>query len=338
MIRWLRMPLDLLLLAAGLLVYAATGKSWKRAHLAMIRLFCLSQGRSNDFLSHVISRLSPPLALGTANSVVGELKPEQMTQVNSELCSDGYHIFSQRLSEETCRYLLNYANTQPALVRPMDGEKAGAPVLKVYDATHPLAVRYDFRTSDLIEDPVVQALMADPALIAVAQNYLGSVPKLDIVAMWWHTASEKPDATAAQMFHFDMDRIKWLKFFFYITDVAENNGPHCFIAGSQRSGEIPDALLKKGYSRLTDEEVARTFAPDRHITFAAPRGTIIAEDTRGLHKGRHVEHGHRLVFQLQFSNSLFGAYYPPARVQGVHSPVLGAALERAPQVFANFNA
>jgi len=45
------------------------------------------------------------------------------------------------------------------------------------------------------------------------------------------------------------------------------------------------------------------------IEFLAPRGTVIAEDTRGLHKGRHVEEGDRLMLQLQFSNVLFGCSY-----------------------------
>ena len=33
---------------------------------------------------------------------------------------------------------------------------------------------------------------------------------------------------------------------------------------------------------------------------------MIVEDTRGLHKGKHVEKGDRLIFQLQFTSSLFG--------------------------------
>ena len=41
--------------------------------------------------------------------------------------------------------------------------------------------------------------------------------------------SDKVDEHAAQMFHFDMDRPKWLKFFIYINDVNEKNGPHFFI-------------------------------------------------------------------------------------------------------------
>ncbi len=154
--------------------------------------------------------------------------------------------------------------------------------------------------------------------------------------MWWHTSYSKvPDKDAAQFWHFDMDRIKWLKFFIYLTDVETTNGPHSFVEGSHRSGGIPTALLKKGYARLEDSEINANYSPDRVIEFAAPRGTVIAEDTRGLHKGKHVEHGDRLVLQLQFSNSLFGGNYPPARMRVVE-PKLKAMQTQFPRIYSNY--
>ena len=54
--------------------------------------------------------------------------------------------------------------------------------------------------------------------------------------------------------------------------------------GTQQTNAIPSSMLKKGYARLTDEEVEGYYGKDKVIEFIAPRGTIIAEDTRGLHK------------------------------------------------------
>jgi len=180
--------------------------------------------------------------------------------------------------------------------------------------------------------------MCDPSLLAVAQAYLGCRPILDIVAFWWHTAfSDQPDEEAAQFYHFDMDRLKWLKFFFYVTDVTPENGPHCFVAGSQRTGGIPEPILRKGYQRLTDEEVKAAFPDSRDfIEFTAPRGTIIAEDTRGLHKGKHVRSGDRLVFQLEFCDCMFGTGYRIGKLPRELDPGLAAALERYPRLFSKF--
>lgn len=200
-------------------------------------------------------------------------------------------------------------------------------------------MRYEFQEQDLINDSVVQTLIADMSFIAVAQAYLRCQPIIDVISMWWHTAFlERPDKDAAQFWHFDMDRIKWLKFFIYLTDVGPENGPHSFVSGSHRRGAIPDDLLSKGYARLTDEEVKRAYPEDRIIEFCGPRGTVIVEDTRGLHKGKHVERGDRLVLQIQFSNSLFGASYRPARFVGVQDDKLNDLRARYRRVYENYEA
>jgi ectoine hydroxylase-related dioxygenase (phytanoyl-CoA dioxygenase family) len=162
---------------------------------------------------------------------------------------------------------------------------------------------------------------------------------LDIVDMWWHTAfSRDPDKSAAQYYHFDMDRVKWLKFFFCITDVTPETGPHCFVAGSHRRGATPNALLKQGYARLSDGDVRSHFSDDKFVEFVAPRGTIIAEDTRGLHKGKHVVHGDRLMFEIEFANSLFGGALPNERLQSVRSEKLAAVVEQYPRVYELYSA
>jgi hypothetical protein len=221
----------------------------------------------------------------------------------------------------------------------MDDSGAGLSPKSVdhYDREHPEGVRYDFSAQDVIDNPDVQCVMADRSIIAVAQRYLRCKPILDVMSMWWHTAySRIPDKEAAQFWHFDMDRIKWLKFFIYLTDVGPDNGPHSFVAGSHRTGGIPSALRLKGYARLTDQEVEACFSRDRFLEFTAPRGTIIAEDTRGLHKGKLVSNGDRLILQLQFSNSLFGGYYPPSRFTCMLNQDLKSMVQEYPRLYANY--
>jgi ectoine hydroxylase-related dioxygenase (phytanoyl-CoA dioxygenase family) len=171
----------------------------------------------------------------------------------------------------------------------------------------------------------------------LAQDYLGSRPVLDVLTMWWHTSfSHQPDSGAGQFFHFDLDRPKWLKFFIYLTDVKPENGPHAFVAGSHRTGALPERLLSKGYSRLSDQEVGAVFAAPDVLELTAPRGSIIAEDTRGLHKGKHVLSGDRLVLQLQFSNSLYGGSYPPSQMDGVISEELTSRIGMYPRLYSAY--
>lgn len=327
---------DLALLGGGALRYALAGAHGSSAYHAMIRLFCQTGGVSNDLMSRCVSMVAGRSRLPEPRGGLGVNTAADATRIAARLREDGFFVFEQRLSEQVCDRLTQFATTQPALVRPMTHAPSTPKRTAVYDEQRPLAVRYDFDASDVLDLVDVQTLMTDPTVLSVAQNYLGTTPLADVVSMWWHTAaSDQPDEEAAQFFHFDMDRIKWLKFFVYLTDVGPDSGAHCFVRGSHRTKGIPSALLAKGYARLTDEEVLRHFRPEDIVEFHGKRGTVIAEDTRGLHKGLHVRRGHRLMLQLQFSNSLFGGSYSRATFRS-YSPELRSMVAAYPRIYKNY--
>jgi hypothetical protein len=329
-------PLHFIKLPVGFAVYLIFNKTPAFAHQSMINLFCLTSGRSNDFISKVIGVFKRPYFISDANGMLGNMtEAVRRDSVVSTLREKGYYVFENRLPEDACNRLLQYATSHSCKMRPMDGDQPGKPVATIYHRGAPQSVRYDFNMQDLFDNHDIQKILADLSLTVVAQDYLGAKPVIDVVHMWWHTAfSEKPDSQAAQYFHFDMDRPKWLKFFIYLTDVETTNGPHAFVAGSHKTGSIPSSLLRKGYARLMDEEVKVAFDEKNIIEFVAPRGTIIAEDTRGLHKGKHVEKDDRLILQVQFSNSLFGTNYPKASLGNNLCPELKNNVRQYPELYA----
>jgi hypothetical protein len=302
--------------------------------LSLIDLFCRTGGTSNDTLHRWIIRSIPPARFPEA----GLLQPGELPVLKEKLDREGYYVFKNRLPDEVCDRLLRFGLSEKAFVKVRENPSApGRMLLENYDRANPIGVRYEFDEKTILRSPDVQELMADPGILAAAETYLGCKPILDLVACWWHTSfSKQPDHDAAQFFHFDMDRIKWLKFFFYLTDVAPENGPHSFIAKSHRTKGIPKDLLRKGYARLTDQEVVSHFPREDFIEFSAPRGTIIAEDTRGLHKGRHVEAGDRLVFQLEISNSLFGKDYSEIADARIINPALGRMVDVHPEIYTRY--
>ena len=75
---------------------------------------------------------------------------------------------------------------------------------------------------------------------------------------------------------------------------------------SHSDNGLPFSLRKNGYKRLDDNQVEIHFKQGSWQQFVGPKGSMIVEDTRGLHKGKHVQNGDRLVFQIQFTTSLFG--------------------------------
>jgi hypothetical protein len=301
-------------------------------------MFCVTGGASNTAMSWFVSKTHPPKTLENPSGVLGELSGELSQHYAEKLRREGYVIFERALPEDACDRLLQFAATTHTKARRMDTDDAEfvAPT-RIYSGGTPSAVRYDYDTQDLINNADVQELLTDQSILHLAQSYLGCQPIADVLSMWWHTNyHSEPDSEAAQFYHFDMDRLKWLKVFVYLTDVGPDNGPHSFVAGSHRKNGIPWPLRRKGYVRLTDTEVAEHYEPQRCLQVSAPRGSIIVEDTSGLHKGNAVVADPRLILQLQFSNSLFGATYPSAQLSTIHSPKTRECLRKRPRVFRQY--
>jgi phytanoyl-CoA dioxygenase PhyH len=114
---------------------------------------------------------------------------------------------------------------------------------------------------------------------------------------------------AAQLFHYDFNRLNFLKVLIYLTDVDEHNGPHCYVRGSHR--DKPDALLHD--RRMTDEEINAHYPAEQISQVTGPAGTVLIADTLGFHKGQRLDSGERLLFHLEYSDSLAGK--PTERVR-----------------------
>jgi hypothetical protein len=317
----------------GFAAMAQTGATPPAAYQSLIRLYCRTGGWSNDLLHAAIRLWNRPKRLSPPVGVLGELSAVEIQTVAAAIRRDGYYVFPQRLPPDICDQLVRYASTAESHPSPAP---VGGPRRCAFDPTHPLAPLYRFQEYDLVQNPDVQRLMADPTFLAIAQAYLGCGPVVDIVTMWWSVPfGDTPSADGAQLYHFDMDRVKWLKFFVYLTDVTPETGPHRFVAGSHRSGRTPKHLLRQGYARLPDAEVESSFPADAIITFTGPRGTIFAEDTRGLHKGIPPVAGERLVFELEYSDSLFGTTFRPTPWRAA-VPELESVARHHPRLFRKY--
>ena len=325
-IRILEATLRLLI---ALLGYTATKRTPFYPYLGMRRLHALTRGASSRALSAAITALDRPAPLETVDGILGKVEPDEAERLAQRIRQDGFVVFDALLEPTLCEDLEKFARSTPARTTPAPpgGEE------QVYDPLAPVATRYDIAQARLLRFPPVQRIAVDASLRSVAQAYLEATPVNDMMAMWWTVAHGEVSSEAAQMFHYDLDRLRFLKFFIYLSDVTEKTGPHVYVRGSHLGR--PRRFFED--RRFTDEEVADVFTGDAIRELGGPRGTIMAVDTSGLHKGKHPDTGDRLILQLEFSVSLFGVGYEtlPAREL---LPEVAAEVRRFPRTYRRFRA
>jgi len=239
---------------------------------------------------------------------------------------DGVYAFQSPLPPSMVERMRNSALTVPAIPRGLDSPAAPFP------RTAPQVGRYDISENDTMSSPDMQDYCSDPALALIASRYLGQPVIQDQTALWWTTTQGSEDAAMnAWLFHQDRDRLSFLKFFCYLTDVGPENGPHTVVKGTHRS--LPRSLRADG--RQTDEAVREAGLWDRVVSLSGPAGTLMAVDTVGLHKGLPPQSGDRCVLQVEFATSLFGA--PVDYPQFAPSPLAAERYSEMPEILQRWH-
>jgi hypothetical protein len=128
----------------------------------------------------------------------------------------------------------------------------------------------------------------DERLLRCVYAYLGMIPYL--VEAYVRRNFPAPYHSMNHFWHRDLNSQYLLKAFFFLSDCSVDNGPHEFIQGTHNQ---LDVLNGKRY--FDDEEVDAVFSPrsSRRLVSEVKAGTLIIEDTRGLHRARMPNAGYR---------------------------------------------
>ena len=133
-----------------------------------------------------------------------------------------------------------------------------------------------------------------------------------------------------------MDRPKWIKVFIYLKDVDLDNGPHCFISKSHLDDGINYNIRKYGYSRIQDSLIQKYYSEEDIKYIVGKKGSLLFEDTRGLHKGLRVNKNSRLLLQFQYSSSLFGSKYKKISFPNNQTDLIKKMKKQNPLIFQAF--
>ncbi|CAN1606820.1 hypothetical protein MCEMIE29_00221 [Candidatus Pelagibacterales bacterium] len=286
-----------------IIFYKLRKKNSNFSYQYMIKIFILTGGWSNILISKFLCYKKGIIYNQNSNNNNIYLG-KNISDINTEIKSKGYCVLPELLSEEVienlnCKLISCRGKYKSDIYSSIEDE--------TLDIENPKGTKFEYNKNELIEFEEVQKIFFDKKLLKIIENYLDGLPIIDILASWWNFPSVEADHAAAQLWHFDMDRPKWLKVFIYLTDCKDDNGPHCYINSTNNNGKIPFKIRSYGYARLNDKLIENYYEKKEIKTFTAKKGTILIEDTRGLHKGLKVEKGNRLLLQCQYSSSLFGS-------------------------------
>jgi Phytanoyl-CoA dioxygenase (PhyH) len=151
--------------------------------------------------------------------------------------------------------------------------------------------------------PAIQKLQTDPKLLAIAEKYLEHEPVHQGNQLWWNFACEttyKQRSQTGQIFHYDLDDYRFLKFFFYLTDVDATSGPHVCVRGSHKQKKLSHTWLRK---RETDADIIGYYGLESLVTICGKAGLGFVEDPLCFHKGITPTHKDRLILQIEFATT-----------------------------------
>ena len=127
---------------------------------------------------------------------------------------------------------------------------------------------------------------------------------------------------SGQGWHRDSPVTAQYKFILYLSDVELENGPFQYVLGSGARAQVWKNYLLGAASlaqyRFDDEEDPRILQLNRKKvrTVAAPAGTLIIADTRGIHRGMPIQKGVRYAL----SNYYYARAVPPHVAALINGP------------------
>ena len=293
--------LDFIFFLRDIFLFKFLKKNSSGSYSMMLRFFYLTGGLSNDVTNFFVSK--KPIKRKISSGIFLKFNEDEILKYKNHLEANGYVIFDNILNTEEINNLIYDFIEIEGFYTSDSNIKSEKKKLNI---KNPEAVKFYYTSQDIIDNKNFQRLLFDSSLINFAQSYLKSYPIIDNISSWWSFPSSSPDKNAAQWWHFDLERPKWLKFFFFLTDCTLENGAHCFVRGSHKNNGIHWSLRKKGYERLADEEIEKLYDKNDIIDIVAKKGSLLVEDTRGLHKGRNLIKNNRFLIQIQYSSSSFG--------------------------------
>ena len=160
------------------------------------------------------------------------------------------------------------------------------------DKLPPDLLKARYRNEDVIACRTLTDLINDPDILAAVTQHLGAPPTIAAAEAWWTFGEQNQDGRKAfdDIYHRDVDDLRFVKLFLYLTDTTVTSGAHRFLLGSHADDNFTSRRP------ISDDEVDGAYQPEQFKTVTGTAGTTFLEDTWGIHRAMMATTGRRLVF------------------------------------------
>lgn len=222
-----------------------------------------------------------------------------------------------------------------------------------------------FTGQNIAKNSQVGRSLIDPLMADITSAYFGSQAYLTDVSGLFTRAKDPKYFTKtdvhrnAQSWHYDYPNFRFLTCFLYLTDVGPQNGPHTFAINTHEEklvypAPIEEQAFMEGsfrrfsnghiFGKIKDEWVLNAVGKERIKEFCLPKGSLIIENTSGLHKGGYCYAGTREMVGYTYSISNTARpstvptldYEPEFPYEGHLVPVLKCLKEEQLDVYNAF--
>ena len=139
--------------------------------LAMSRLLHLFFQQGAKPIDRIATRLSQPKLDFAQTGLLGNFDDATWNSRIQMMHDEGYTVFDSILDAEWCEKFMQLALNTTGKYRQMDDGQGGSLETR-FSRENPLSVRFDYDSQNLINEELVQKILADTSILKFAQDYL----------------------------------------------------------------------------------------------------------------------------------------------------------------------
>lgn len=259
-----------------------------------------------DGVAMLFNRSTKPREISPEeSSVLGKLDVDAIAAtIESDSCYQGL-----QLPEDVVQELWNFASSTVGYIN-RDSKRPYS-----YKGTEKVGVdlpensRVCSYMSNTMLSSTVKKLIEDPGILAIAAKFLGAPPVHMGSEISWSfpvAGNHVQQRNAAQVFHYDLDDYRFIKFFFYLTDVDLSSGAHTYIRGTHKGKKFLHQLISTRCADIDDEKIVECYHAKNVVNVCGQAGFGFVENPLCFHRGTRPTEKPRLMLQLEYTINDYG--------------------------------